>query len=292
VGLNEDTVDLFKIHDAGLVARSLNQGTHAKIAGAAQETVAGAYEESEGLWGEGIMAKAAAVELVEEEAFHDLWGQGSQESGVGDTGADFLVDGEAEGLEQRRLSDKHEVMRTREVLTEQAELAQAVTGHEMGVINDGNEQLSGTVETEGMSHQKAFAVMIASFKLNLKGLAEDTQGIVVGMQGAVDHGCDHAFGIMAKKGLFEDTFAGAGLAEHQAKTTLLGVNQEDVEDFLLMGQEGGGFGVEGMALEAEVGTKHKKMRRMKVEKEGAHSRGLRSLAMGSRGRASPMRSPL
>jgi hypothetical protein len=37
------------------------------------------------------------------------------------------------------------------------------------------------------------------------------------------------------------------------------VDFEDVEDVLLMGQEREGFGVEGMALKAEVGTDQRKL---------------------------------
>jgi hypothetical protein len=62
---------------------------------------------------------------------------------------------------------------------------------------------------------------------------------------------------MVDERLFEDAFAGAGFAEHQTKATLLGVDFEDVEDFLLMSEQRDGFGVERMALEAEVGADHK-----------------------------------
>jgi len=76
------------------------------------------------------------------------------------------------------------------------------------------------------------------------------------VEGAIDYGCDDALGIMRKEGLFEDTLAGAGFAEEQAQPALLGVDEEDVEDLLLVRQQGEGFGGEGMALEAKVRTKH------------------------------------
>jgi len=61
---------------------------------------------------------------------------------------------------------------------------------------------------------------------------------------------------MVDERLLEDAFAGARFAEHQAKAALLGVDAEDVEDFLLMSEQRDGFGVERMALEAKVGADH------------------------------------
>ncbi len=80
---------------------------------------------------------------------------------------------------------------------------------------------------------------------------------MIGVQGAVDDGRDHAFGVVGQERLFEDAFAGAGFAEHQAQTALLGMDAEDVEDFLLVWQQREGLRVEGIALQAEVGADHK-----------------------------------
>ncbi len=129
----------------------------------------------------------------------------------------------------------------------QAEFAQAVGGHEVGVVDDGDEHLAGAVDAEGLLDQEPFAVVVAPVELDLEGVAKDAQGVVIGVQGAIDHGRDHAFGIVGEQGLFEDALAGAGFAEHQAQAALLGVDLEDVEDFLLVGQQGEGLGVEGVA---------------------------------------------
>jgi hypothetical protein len=77
-------------------------------------------------------------------------------------------------------------------------------------------------------------VVIAALELDLEGFAEDAQGIVIGMEGAVDDRRDQALGIMVQERLLQDAFAGAGFAQHQAKAALLGVDSEDVEDFLLV----------------------------------------------------------
>jgi hypothetical protein len=44
------------------------------------------------------------------------------------------------------------------------------------------------MEAEGFLHEQAFAVMVAALELDLKGLAQDAQGVVVSMQRAVDDG--------------------------------------------------------------------------------------------------------
>ena len=48
-----------------------------------------------------------------------------------------------------------------------------------------------------------------------------------------------------------------GFTQHQTQAALLGVDAEDVEDFLLVGQQREGFRVERIALQAEVGADHK-----------------------------------
>ena len=136
-----------------------------------------------------------------------------------------------------RLADEHQVVGAGKVLAEQAQFAQAVGGHEVGVVNDGDEHFAGAVDAEGFLDQQAFAVMVAALELDLEGFAEDAQGVVVGVQGAVDDRGDHAFGVVVEEGLFEDAFAGAGFAQDQAQAALLGVDAEDVEDFLLVRQQ-------------------------------------------------------
>jgi hypothetical protein len=144
----------------------------------------------------------------------------------------------------------------REVFAEQAQFAQTVRGHEVGVVDDGDEHFAGAMDFEGFLDEQAFAAMVAALELDLKSLAQNAQGVVVGVKGAVDDGGDHPFGVVIEQRLFEDAFARARFAQDQAKAALLGVDAEDVEDFLLMGQERDGLGVEGISLQAEVGADH------------------------------------
>jgi len=248
---------LLKIDDAGLVAHGLDEGAQTEVAGAAQESLAGAGDEGHGFGSEGVVAQAGAVELVEDELLNGLGAQARQEGRVSDARADFLIDGEGQGLEERGLAQEHEIVGAGEVLAEQAQFAQAFRRHEVGVVDDGDEHFAGAMDFKGFLDQEPLAVVVAALELDLEGFTEDAQGVVVSVEGAVDDRGDQAFGVVVQEGLFEDRLSGAGLAQHQAQAALLGVDPEDVEDFLLLRQEGNRLGVEGIALQTEVGTDHR-----------------------------------
>jgi hypothetical protein len=74
----------------------------------------------------------------------------------------------------------------------------------MGVINDGDEHFAGPVDAEGLLDEKAFTPMIVALELDLKGFAEDAERVVVSVERAVDHGCDHAFGVVIQQRLFQN----------------------------------------------------------------------------------------
>jgi hypothetical protein len=145
----------------------------------------------------------------------------------------------------------------RKILEEEAEFAQALGLHEVSVIDDGDEHLAGAMEAEGFLDEQAFAVMVAALELDLEGAAEDAESVVISVEGAIDHRGNQAFGVMIDQGLFEHRFAGARLAQDQAKAALLGVDFEDVQDLLLVFEQGELLGVEGIALETEVRADHK-----------------------------------
>ena len=259
VGLDEDAVDLFEIDGAGLVANGFDEGTHAKVARASQEAIAGTYDESESFGGKCVVAEPGTIELVEEEGFDGIGSEAGQESGVSDPRTDFFINGEGQGLEELGLADEHQVVRTWKVLAQKSQLSQTVGRHQVGVVDDGDEHLAGTVDAEGVGDEVAFALVVMAIKLDLKGLAEDAQGVVIGVEGSVDDRGDHAFGIVSEESMFQNALARAGFAEHEAKPALLGMDDKDVENFLLVGQKRKGVEIEGMALEPEVGAKHKKL---------------------------------
>ena len=245
-----------QIDAAGLVADGFDEGAQAEVAGVAQDARAGSYDEGEGFGGEGVVAEAGAIKLVEEELLDVFGTEAWQHDGVGDAGADLLMDAELEGLEQGWLADKDEVVAAGEVFAEEAEFAEAFAGHEMGVVDDGHEHLAGALDLVGFLNEHALAAVILAGELDVECFAEDAEDVVVGVECPVDDGGDDAFGIVFDEGVFEDAFAGAGFSQDEAESALLGVDLQDVEDFLLVGQQGDGVAVEGITLESKVGADH------------------------------------
>jgi hypothetical protein len=105
--LNEHAVDLFEVHDAGLVADSFNQTTDTQIAGATQQAFARADDECQCFGREGVVAQACTIQLIQDEPFDGFGGQAAEQRRAGDAGADFLVDGQGQGLQQGRLTSEN-----------------------------------------------------------------------------------------------------------------------------------------------------------------------------------------
>ena len=112
------------------------------------------------------------------------------------------------------------------------------------------------MHAEGLLHEQAFAAMVVALELELEGAAEDAQGVVVGVERAVDHRGDQALGVGRNQRVLEHTLAGARFAQHQAESALLGVDFEDFEDLLLVGEQRKRFRREGVFLKTEVGADH------------------------------------
>jgi len=147
-------------------------------------------------------------------------------------------------------------MRAWKVLAKQAQFAQAISGHEMGVVNNRDEHLAGAMDAEGLLNQQAFAMVVAALELNLEGFAEDAQGVVISVESPVDHGRDQAFGIVRQERMLENALAGARFPQNDTEAALLGVDSEDVKDFLLVGQKRDGFGIERVSLQAKMRADH------------------------------------
>jgi hypothetical protein len=140
----------------------------------------------------------------------------------------------------------------REIFEEQPEFAQAVDVHEVGVINDGDEQATFAMRFPCGFDELLFAAGIAAFGLDPEGLAEDPKGIGVGVQCPGYGRGDDAFGIMLYQGVFDDAFAGSGFAHNDAQAALAGVHEQRVEDFLLVVEKAGFAVIEGVGFESEV----------------------------------------
>ena len=76
VGLNEDVVDLFEVHDAGLVADGFDERAQTQVAGAAQQAFAGTDDERQCFGREGVVTETGAIQLLNPAALlGDLPGQ-------------------------------------------------------------------------------------------------------------------------------------------------------------------------------------------------------------------------
>ena len=156
------------------------------------------------------MTQTGPIHLSQEEGFDSLRSQPRKDDGVGDPGTDLLVDGQGDGLHQGRLADEDEVVGGWEVLEEEAKPAQTIARHEMGVVDDRDQEFTGTMDLKSLLDEETFASVIVALELNLEGLAEDAQGVVVGVESAVNDGRDHALGVMVEEGLFEDRLSRPG----------------------------------------------------------------------------------
>ena len=94
--------------------------------------------------------------------------------------------------------------------------------------------LAGVVEGEGLLDESAFALEGGAFEVDAEGVAEDFDGVGVGVQGAGDGGDEVLLVGEALQRLLDDGLAGAGDAEDQAQSALLAVDLEGVVDLLLL----------------------------------------------------------
>jgi len=181
VGLKEDAVDLFEADNMFAVTDGFEHGGEAEVAQAAQDTLGGADHEGDSVLAEDIVAEPDEVELGVEEGPHVFGVEAGDLDGIGDAALDILVDGEVQFMDELGLGEEDEVVVLGEVLEEEAQFAQALDVHEVGVVNDGDEHLALAVDLPSRLDEEFFAGGIAAIGLNVEGLAEDVQGVVVGV---------------------------------------------------------------------------------------------------------------
>jgi hypothetical protein len=128
------------------------------------------------------MALAGAVQLAQDKLLNDFGSQSRQDHRVGNARADFLIDGKSQGLKQGRLADQNQVVGMWKILAQQAQFAQTLRWHEVSVVDDGNEHFAGAVDFESFLDQEAFATVVVALELDLKGLAKNAQGVVIGVK--------------------------------------------------------------------------------------------------------------
>ena len=107
----------------------------------------------------------------------------------------------------------------------------------MGVVDDGDDDFSFGVEVAGFFDEPGFAFVVGSVAFEVEGLAKEAEDVAPGVEGAVDDGGDPVPLVVVDEVVFEDGFSGAGFADDEAEAALLGVDFEDVEVALLVGEE-------------------------------------------------------
>jgi hypothetical protein len=123
------------------------------------------------------------------------------------------------------------------IFEEEAEFSEGFDGDEVGVVYDGDEEFSFGIEGTGFGDESGFAFVVGSVAFEVEGLAQESEDVAPGVEGSVDDGGDPIFEVMVDEVVFEDGFSGAGFADDETEAALLGVDFEDVEVALLMGQE-------------------------------------------------------
>ena len=202
MGLDENPVDLFEIDDPGLVPDRLDKRAQRQVPCPTQEAVAGSDHKRQAFRGERVVTESGPIQLIEDERLNGFGTQAREHDRVGDSGSDFLVHREREQLEQRRLAYQDEIVRTRKVLAEQAQFAQAIGWHEMRVVDDRDEHLSGPMDAERFLDQHPFAAVIVPLELNFKSVTQNSQSVMISVQGSVDHRGDHPFRVVGQERLF------------------------------------------------------------------------------------------
>jgi hypothetical protein len=117
-------------------------------------------------------------------------------------------------------------------------------------------------------------------ELDAEGVAENLDGVGVGVQRPAHGGDQVLVGGPALQGLFDDALTGAGHAQDQAQSPLLAVDLERVVNRLLVRQQFDLAALERVAGESEVRANH-----------GCSFRRASPLATTSSRRAAPMRWP-
>ncbi len=204
MGLHEDPVNVTDVDISGSVSDSFEKRGDGEISGAPEDAFAASDDEGEGVFGEGGVRQAHFFELMKDEFFHVVRSEFLQQNGVGDTAFDVFVWCEGQLCEQVGLCDEDEVVVFGKVFEEQSESAQGIGFHEVGVIDDGDEHFAAVVDAVGFFDEALFAGVTFAVGIDLKRLAQNSDGAEVGVQGAVDDGGNHLFCVMPAHGLLEN----------------------------------------------------------------------------------------
>ena len=132
--LYQHLVDLLDVDGLGLVPDGLNEARQGDVPGFADKALGGACHKRKGVFGEGVVPKARLVELRKNPGLHIVGDDLGHDNGIRDAGLDVFMGREADGGEQRRLSNENQVVVLGEVLCDQVKLACSVGDRPTGII--------------------------------------------------------------------------------------------------------------------------------------------------------------
>lgn len=237
VGLEQDRVDLLEIDSFGAVAYGFDERADAEVLDGAQGALGAASDEVDGFFGECGVRKADAVELAVD-IFTEMRGSELFNfCGVGHAGFDVVIDPELERGVEGGLCDEDEIVVLGEVFEEKSQLAKDFNGEEVGVINDGDDMFAFDIECASFGDDPALALMIVAVGFEFEGLAKQAEDVVPAVERAVDDWGDPVLGVVGDDVAFEDSFSGARFSQDKTQAALLGMDFEDVEVALLMGEK-------------------------------------------------------
>ena len=188
VRLHQHAVDVVDVDGLGGTADGLDHAADAEVAGLTQNAVGRTHDQLDGGRREGVVAQADAVQFAQDEVAHVLAMEAFGDDRVGDAALDVQVDAQVQRGQQVGPADEDEVVVFGEILEEEPQLAQVGQVHEVSVVEDGGQRLAGAIEAEGLLNEPAFAGKSRAFELDAESLAEDLDGVGVGVQGASDGG--------------------------------------------------------------------------------------------------------
>ena len=175
---------------------------------------------------------------------------------IGHSALEILIHGQIQIGEQLDLADQDQVVVLGKVLQQQAEFAQVVHVHQVGVVDDRHQHFAGVIEMEGLLDQSAFALEGGTFELDAKRFAEDLDRVGVGVQGSRDRGHEMLFFGEPFERFLDHRLAGAGPADDETESALLAMDSECVVDFLLVTKQFDVAQREGIVGQTEIGTDH------------------------------------
>lgn len=165
-----------------LGADGLDERREREVACRAQAALACPRNERERLRRERVVRQPAAIELAQHEGLHRIRGELAHRGGVGEARVQILIHREPQRAEHFGLAEEHDVVVLRELLEQKPQPPQAIHRHQMRVVDQHRQRLARPVQRERLIDQLPLDLEVATLELDLEGLAEDADRVVIGVQ--------------------------------------------------------------------------------------------------------------